>query len=464
MEIENENEIDETTMRNKSSDKESEDSQEENIIPIMDYDPNLNGRIISIELQNNQQIIMEYNDSWSVHDLIFAILKRKEYRDLKQNRNLILNSSFHPELFDLALCFYDSIIQPHENRIDKYIMIGKLQELQIIKNYRTPFFIMKENFTPFNYIYEGEFQIEQLSEIQKAKYNQYAMYLDYLPRMSKWVPNILSAHPELEEYFYRKRKYFNEFHPYKINILTCDNNRVDWFIYDKESINFLIEMEKKNFVENANLKYIGNKLYLEDKITNGNNTNKGKELTDEDLSKIFINLTIDLSTPDNPKNIQSKKVKITTKTTAYNLIENFCSKIGNVDSKTKLDPKKKILKVRSLNDYIFDIKEPLINFAYINECIRLNLIPEYLIIDNPELVDNNNNNNSSYNLNSNYSYNSENSEMNLSSTMNTTFKKNQAQNKIDVRNIASYNPMLSTMNGEDVFDIKIYLEKSIKEW
>jgi hypothetical protein len=126
MEIENENEIDDTTMRNNSSDKESEDSQEENIIPIMDYDPNLNGRIISIELQNNQQIIMEYNDSWSVHDLIFAILKRKEYRNLKQNRNLILNSSFHPELFDLALCFYDSIIQPHENRIDKYIMIGKL--------------------------------------------------------------------------------------------------------------------------------------------------------------------------------------------------------------------------------------------------------------------------------------------------------------------------------------------------
>ena len=456
--MEDENEINETTMRNNSSDKESEDSQEENIVPIMDYNPNSDGRIINIELQNNQQIIMEYNDNWSVHDLILSILKRKEYRNLKQSRNLILNSSFHHELFDLALCFYDSIIQPHENRVDKYIMIGKLHELQIIKNYRTPFFIMKENFTPFDYIYKGEFQLGQLNEIQKLKYNQYAMYMDYLPRISKWVPNILSAHPELEDYFFRKRKFFNEFHPYKINILTCDNNRVDWFIYDKESINFLIEMEKKYFVENSNLKYIGNKLYLEDKTTHGNNNNKNadNELTDEDLNKVFINLTIDLSTPDNPKNIQSKKVKINTKTTAFNLIDNFCSKLGSMDNKIKLDPKKKILKVRSLNDYIFNIKEPLINFAYINECIRLNIIPEYLIIDNPELVTDNMN---TTNTLSSSSTLTDNTEMNISSTINTTFKKNQNQSKIDVKNIATYNPMLS--NIDDGFDTKICLDKGV---
>jgi len=450
-----ESEINDTTMKNNSSEKESEDSQDENILPVMDYDPNSTRRIINIELQNNQQIIMEYNDSWSIEDLILSILKRKEYRNLKQNRNLILSSSLHSELFDLALCFYDSIIQPHENRMDKFIMINKLHELQILKNYRTPFFIMKENFTPFSYIYEGEFQIGQLNEVQNSKYNQYAMYLDYLPRISKWVPNILCAHPELEDYFYRNRKYFNEFKPYKINILSCDNNKVDWFIYDKESINFLIEMEKKIFVENANLKYVGNKLYLEDKYTN-NGKNK-VELTDEDLNKVIINLIIDLSTPDNPKNIQSRKLKINTKTTAYNLIENFCSKLGNLDSKYKFDPKKKILKVRSLNDYIFDMKEPLINFSYLNECIRLNIIPEYLIIDNPELSENNNNIYS----NSSSSKNSFESESNLSSTMNTTFKKNQIQGKFDVKNIAGYNPMLANMNNDDIIDSKICLDKGI---
>ena len=322
--------------KNISSENDSDDSEGENIILQNDYDPNSNRKIICIELQNNQQIYIEYNDNWSVEDLIFSILKRKEYHNLKQNRNLILNSNLHIDLFDLSLCFYESVIQPHENRIDKYIMINKLHELQILKNYRTPFFVMKENITPFPYIYEGQFQIGLLNEVQKTKFNQYAMYMDYLPRISKWAPNILLAHPELEDYFSRTRKYFNEFKPFKINFLTCDNNK-DWFIYDKESINFLIEMENKNFVENANLKYINIKLYLEDRVDHNNM----KELTDDDLNKVFINLTFDLSTPENPKNIQSKKVKINAKTTAYNLIENYCNKLSSMDSKYKFDPKKK---------------------------------------------------------------------------------------------------------------------------
>ena len=457
--MEDDDEFEIIDKNNNSSGNESEGSNDD-IIPQMDYDPTSARKIIRIELQNNQQILIEYRDNWSIEDLILSITQRREYRNLKQNRNLILNSTFHPELFDLAFCFYDSIIQPHENRIDKYILIYKLHEMQILKNYRTPFFLIKENFTPFSYIYEGKFQIGQLNEVQKSKYNQYAMYLDYLPRISKWVPNILCAHPELEEYFSKTRKSFNDFKPYKINILSCDNNKVDWFIYDKESINFLIEMEKKNFVENSNLKYINNKLYFEDKCIHNNNTKS--DLNDEELNKIFVNLIIDLSTPDNPKNVQSQKLKVTKKTTAFNLIESFFSKLGNIGNKTKLNPKKKILKVRSLNDYIFDMKEPLINFSYFNECIRLNLMPEYLIIDNPELGE-------SYILHastkSSNIYNSEYSEQNESyfnTTANTTFKKSQNQNKFDIKNIAMYNPIISNMNyTNEVIDNKLILEKTV---
>ena len=454
-----EEEINETYKANNSSEVESEDSNDENIVSQRDYDPNSSRNIICIELQNNQQILIEYKDIWSVEDLIFSIIQRKEYRKLKQSRNLILNSSFHSNLFDLALCFYDSIIQPQENRIDKYIMINKLHELQILKNYRTPFFLMKENFTPFSYIYEGKFQIGQLNEVQNAKNNQYAMYLDYLPRISKWVPNILCAHPELEEYNSKTKKYFNEFKPYKINVLSCDNNKIDWFIYDKESINFLIEMDKKNFVENSNLKYINNKIYLEDKCVYNGSNNKN-ELTDEDLNKVIVNLIIDLSTPENPKNIQSRKMKINTKTTAYNLIESFCSKLGTAGSKNKLNPKKKILKVRSLNDYIFDLKEPLIHFSYLNECIRLNLMPEYLIIDNPELVESNSKQSNALS-NNNYIIENKNESF-LNSTSNTTFRKGQAQNKFDIKNIATYNPTILNMNdNNELFDHRLILDKDV---
>ena len=446
----------------KNSSNESDNSDDDIIMTQLNYDPNSARKIIRIELQNNQQILIEYKDTWSVEDLILSITQRKEYRNLKQSRNLILNSTFHLELFDLAFCFYDSIIQPHENRIDKYIMIDKLHELQILKNYRTPFFLIKENFTPFSYIYEGKFQIGQLNEVQNAKYNQYAMYLDYLPRISKWVPNILCAHPELEEYFSKTRKSFNEFKPYKINVLSCDNNKVDWFIYDKESINFLIEMEKKNFVENSNLKYINNKIYFEDKCVRNGTNNTKNELTDEALNKVLVNLIMDLSTPDNQKNIQSMKLVVTTKTTAFNLIEKFCTKMGFIDTKIRLDPKRKILKVRSLNDYIFDMKEPLINYSYFNECIRLNLMPEYLIIDNPELLGNTNSHHSSSGSKKYSSENSQNESSFFNTTANTTFKKSQNQSKFDIKNIAMYNPIISNMNNtNDVIDNKIILDKTV---
>ena len=56
-----------------------------------------------------------------------------------------------------------------------------------------------------------------------------------------------------------------------------------------------------------------------------------------------------------------------------------------MDEKLKFDPKTKILKVRSLNDYVFDLNEPLIKYTYINECLKMNKTPDFLILDNPKL-------------------------------------------------------------------------------
>ena len=56
-----------------------------------------------------------------------------------------------------------------------------------------------------------------------------------------------------------------------------------------------------------------------------------------------------------------------------------------MNEKFKFDPKSKILKVRSQNDYVFDLNKPLINYTYVNECLKMNKSPDYLIIDNPLL-------------------------------------------------------------------------------
>ena len=54
------------------------------------YDPKTSDRIICIELKNNQQILISYTESWTVKDLILAIINRREYRMLNQDRNFII--------------------------------------------------------------------------------------------------------------------------------------------------------------------------------------------------------------------------------------------------------------------------------------------------------------------------------------------------------------------------------------
>ena len=78
---------------------------------------------------------------------------------------------------------------------------------------------------------------KKLKESDDKEYNQYAMYFDFLPRMVRWVPNFLLAHPEIENYYARNKKCYNSFTPYRRNKLTYENDTLDWFIYDKESVN-----------------------------------------------------------------------------------------------------------------------------------------------------------------------------------------------------------------------------------
>ena len=55
---------------------------------------------------------------------------------------------------------------------------------------------------------------------------------------------------------------------------------------------------------------------------------------------------------------------INTQTTSLDLIKTVAKSINALNKNISFEPEKKILKVRGLNDYIFDINEPLINFTY----------------------------------------------------------------------------------------------------
>ena len=153
---------------------EEEENEEEDRLsysPTVNYDPNMSEKIICIELENNQQIFMEYKDGWTVQDLILAVITRHEYQLLHPNRNIILNATQHPDLFDFSLCFYETIMQLHENRVADYIILDKLHDLHILKNYRTPFFKIKGNFMPSSYVYSGNYKLDQLKEVKDSEFN-----------------------------------------------------------------------------------------------------------------------------------------------------------------------------------------------------------------------------------------------------------------------------------------------------
>ena len=454
-------------MNGVGEEEENEEEDRFSYAPTINYDPNTSAKIICIQLENNQQIFVEYKEGWTVQDLIIAILSKHEYQLLLSNRNIILSALQHPDMFDFSLCFYESIMEPHENRVADYILLDKLHDLHILKNYRTPFFIIKPNFMPSSYIYSRKYKLDQLKEIKDSKFNQYAMYLDYLPRLLKWNSNLILAHPEIEDYFVRSKKGYNEFTPFKRNILTCDKKTVDWFIYDQQSMKFLIEMQQKEFVENSNLKYISGKVYFEDKysenmlkMTKESNKKRKfsftKTLRDKELTEFLINLTIDLSTDTQPKNIQSHKFSITSTTTGYELIEKLGFKLAAAQKNLKFEPKKKILKVRSQNDYVFEIYEPLINFEYVNECVKLNKIGEYLVLDNPALSEGAT---TSKNANTYVDPNISVGDLNTSAAGGGLMNAKQG-GKYDLKNIALYNPTLNNYVG-DIGNPIIVLEKEI---
>jgi hypothetical protein len=357
------------------------------------YAPTLSSRIVCVELENNQKIYLNYTEKTTIKDLINTIINRREYKMLNFNRDNILSSPYFTSSYDLNLSFYDDIKPPYENKMSLDAQIDDLHNQGILKSHRTAFLIFKDNYIPFSYIYSKEKYNEEIKKIKENNNNQLAKYYNYLPRQIKYIPNLFIAHPELENYYSHNKKGYNEFNAYRRNKLTCEDEKIDWLIYDKESINFLLKMNKINLEEMSFLKYKDGIVYFEDKckVDDGrksySSTLKNQRLTDEKLKKVFANLTIDTAKPGQNSNLVANKMKVDTSTTAKDLIEKMCKKLNSIKKDLNIDTESKILKVKSLNDYIFDINEPLINYTYFNECVKLNKTPEYLIIDNPFITE-----------------------------------------------------------------------------
>ena len=348
-------------------------------VPQKYYDPNSSSRICCIELPNNSQIFVKYTDRYTIKDLIQKIIKSREFRILNNKRSYVLDSINHLNLFDLHLCLYRQMKPDYENKISYDVKIDALHSKGFIKNSKYAFFIFKDNKTPFSFMdNSSQIKSDLLRNIIDSEFDGNALYSLYLPRINTLYK--LNCQPELEDFFIRHKKCYNEFNHFNLNPLLNDHDRLDWFIYDNESMNFLINMNKTNIEVQSKLKLINNKLYFED-ICEGENI----DLTQKDIEKFFINLYYEQINPngESEKDLIQQKVKITLNTTGFDLIEKMNKKVRAMNEDLAFQSKKMILKVRSLNDYVFDISKPITLYTYIHECIKHNKEADYIIMKNP---------------------------------------------------------------------------------
>ena len=410
----------------------------------VEKDSNLKERLCCIELINNNRIYLKYELRWKIEDLIKNIVNHPEFKKLYSSRDWIFNSKNHLALFDVHLALYRKIKDDLETKIDFSVTFQDLHNKGLLKNPKYPFFIFKDNRNNGELIQFHEDKIEFLKKIKDNKYETYLIYNNYLPRVNPL--NILNCHPEFENFFQLAKSAITQLSEYNINPLIYEDKQVknkkkdkkskkkdkekekdkgrtpntigpignsddirlsnpdnpndieddndeipktqgnlDWFVYDDESMNFLTTLDKEEFKMSSNIKFFSqkeqnSKVLFEDVY-------ESTKLREEEMKNMFVDISYPTEHAEGANKEITKKLKLDFKTTGYDLCENMSKKLAQMNKDLEFDPSKKILKVKSLNDYVLHMKYPLSRFAYINECVMRNRTPEYLIMDNPLIGD-----------------------------------------------------------------------------
>ena len=436
-------------------------------VPQKYYDPNSSVRICCVELPNNSQIFIKYEKEWTIKDLVKAVIKSREFKKIYNQREYILDSLNHLSLFDLQICLYRQIKPDYENKINFDVKIDALHEKGLLKNHKYPFFIFTDNRTPFSFNFcSNQIKSDILKNVIDCEYDGNAIYSFFLPRVNTFYK--INSFPHMEDFFYRNKKGYNNFTPFNLNPLLTEHDQFDWFIYDNESMNFLINMNKINIDIKSKLKLIKKNLYFEDTIEDEKIT-----LNEENLSNFFLNLLCEVKNPEEGHmDLIKQKVKITLNTTAFDLLEKMNKKIRTMSDTLGYDSKKMILKVRSLNDYVFDLKKPMVTCTYINECIKHNKEADYIILPNPiyvldkmddkKNIMNNNIINEEDNNKLNNIIGNNNGEIDINIS-NANFAQNLTCIHYPFDNllsIALHNPMTNNINN-DIGNVNISLSKSV---
>jgi hypothetical protein len=305
-------------------------------------------------------------------------MNHKEFRKLYGNICYVHNAKLLSSIFDLNVVIFRSIKQKQDTKIDMDIKIQNLNEIGFLKSYKYAFLELTDsrNFNNFSNdenflksIYENSIKTNTF----KIKTHLNKIYQDYLPRSKvSYLPKEFSTDfYELYNYNKKQVNYFSKL------ILDPLIKKKDWFTYDSESLNFLISKDKLNFNENSNeviYKNYKDSFYFQDKLAY-------MSLGNKEYKYIMVSVTVDENT----------KLKIDVPLTfkASELLRKINKKLEMPKPQSCFNPDKKILKVVNLCDYFLD-DSPIGLSNYVMECIKSDLIPEFVIVENPFLETNNN--------------------------------------------------------------------------
>jgi hypothetical protein len=108
------------------------------------------------------------------------------------------------------------------------------------------------------------FDADLYQKIIESNNENYLIYKYYLPRINPL--GILKSDPDVEQYFQTNKMGINRLNKLHLDPLISEKENLDWFIYDDESLKFLMEMEKVEYNIEENIKYTEdeNKVYFED--------------------------------------------------------------------------------------------------------------------------------------------------------------------------------------------------------
>lgn len=238
-------------------------------------------------------------------------------------------------IFDLQLLIFRSIKEDTESKIDLDICIGDLSTLGLLKSHKYPFLKLSDS-RNFNKISKNEDFVKSVYENSlkilnfKALTHLDLIYRDYLPRIfiSYFPKNHCADVPQV---YLTNKKSINVFSQLTLDPLIGEeqSQHNDWFIYDDESLNYLISEDTFEISPNANIKFRNEEIFFQDKLPY-------MILPNKEYKYIFITIHIN-------KDVKMK-IDVNLTSTSADIFKKVNTKLQKINPEEVFDSNYKILK------------------------------------------------------------------------------------------------------------------------